>query len=398
MAEQNVVVVRAMSRATPTEPECPEEGQMPGRPDRPSLRAPHRAPQERRGAPDEAVSARRRSADWTSSASRPCSASSRLGAGAMMGMAFDIDQVETADEALVVLGRAIPPESTAVIASVKEPAVEVIDGEMKKLDGEVTRRPVAEVMDELEVAEAAADAAAREARRALHEKRKAELTAGVDERVGKLKEKLHVSWTTRRCLPASLGARACWLARRRRMVRTARTPLQAPCRGRSAGVAGRDPAERAGSDDELERWVRSIASPSTCARPARGGQLESHGGPGPSRAWPARGVSRTTTPSCPLSSDLAGCRVHAGVRASRVVRRARPRSCDAGGLVVHELQLSCRRARSEDFRRRLQQRRRLGVAVRRLSNRVAVDPERDVVEERGGRSPPPRRSGVRRRR
>ena len=118
------------------------------------------------------------------------------GAGAMMGMAFDIDQVETADEALVVLGRAIPPESTAVIASVKEPAVEVIDGEMKKLDGEVTRRPVAEVMDELEVAEAAADAAAREARRALHEKRKAELTAGVDERVGKLKEKLHVSLTT----------------------------------------------------------------------------------------------------------------------------------------------------------------------------------------------------------
>ena len=110
-----------------------------------------------------------------------------------MGMAFDIDQVETADEALVVLGRAIPPESTAVIASVKEPAVDVIDGEMKKLDGEVTRRPVAEVMDELEVAEAAADAAAREARRTLHEKRKAELAAGVDERVGKLKEKLHVS-------------------------------------------------------------------------------------------------------------------------------------------------------------------------------------------------------------
>jgi hypothetical protein len=34
---------------------------------------------------------------------------------------------------------------------------------------------------------------AREARRALHEKRKAELTAGVDKRVGKLKEKLHVS-------------------------------------------------------------------------------------------------------------------------------------------------------------------------------------------------------------
>jgi hypothetical protein len=33
-----------------------------------------------------------------------------------------------------------------VIASVEESAVEVIDGEMKKLDGEVTRRSVNEVM------------------------------------------------------------------------------------------------------------------------------------------------------------------------------------------------------------------------------------------------------------
>jgi hypothetical protein len=80
-----------------------------------------------------------------------------------------------------------------VIASVEEPAVEVIDGAMKKLDGEVTRRPVAEVMAELDAAEEAAEAAARQARRAIREKRKAELKADADERVGKLKEKLHVS-------------------------------------------------------------------------------------------------------------------------------------------------------------------------------------------------------------
>ena len=88
------------------------------------------------------------------------------GAGAVMGGAFDIDRAVTSDEALTVLGRAIPTGSTAVIANVEEPAVEVIDGEMKKLDGEVTRRPVAEVMGELEAAEDAADAAAREARQA----------------------------------------------------------------------------------------------------------------------------------------------------------------------------------------------------------------------------------------
>ena len=62
-----------------------------------------------------------------------------------------------------------------------------------RLDGEVTRRPTFEVMAELEAAEDAAEAAAREARRTLHEEHKAEVKAGFDERVGKLKEKLHVS-------------------------------------------------------------------------------------------------------------------------------------------------------------------------------------------------------------
>jgi uncharacterized membrane protein len=115
------------------------------------------------------------------------------GSGALVGGAFDIDHAVTSDEALTVLGRALPPGSTAVMASVSEPAVEVIDGEMKKLDGEVTRRPVDEVMSELEAAEDAADAAAREARRTVREQRKAEFDTGVEERVGKLKEKLHVS-------------------------------------------------------------------------------------------------------------------------------------------------------------------------------------------------------------
>ena len=114
------------------------------------------------------------------------------GAGAVMGGAFDVYRAVTSDEALTALGRGIPPGSTAVIANVTEPAVEVIDGEMAKLGGEVTRRPVGEVMDELEAAEAAAEAASNEARKVLREERKAEVRADVDERVGKLKEKLHV--------------------------------------------------------------------------------------------------------------------------------------------------------------------------------------------------------------
>jgi uncharacterized membrane protein len=115
------------------------------------------------------------------------------GAGALIGSAFDVDHAVARDEALTVLGRAIPPESTAVIAEVEETAIEVIDAEMYLLGGEVTRQSTGEVMGELEAAEEAAEAAAREARRTLREKRNAKFHAGTEERVGKLKEKLHVS-------------------------------------------------------------------------------------------------------------------------------------------------------------------------------------------------------------
>jgi hypothetical protein len=76
---------------------------------------------------------------------------------------------------------------------VYEPAVEVIDNEMGKLGGEVTRRPAYEVLAEVEAAEEAADAAAKEAHRVMNEQRKAELTGKLDERINKVKEKLHVS-------------------------------------------------------------------------------------------------------------------------------------------------------------------------------------------------------------
>ena len=115
------------------------------------------------------------------------------GTGALMGGVFDIARAEKSDEALSALGKAIPLGSTAVIVGVEEPAVEVIDGEMAKLGGEVTRRPLDEVMSELEATEAAAEAAALEARKELRQKHKAELNADFDQRVSKLKETLHVS-------------------------------------------------------------------------------------------------------------------------------------------------------------------------------------------------------------
>jgi uncharacterized membrane protein len=116
-----------------------------------------------------------------------------VGAGALVGGSFDLDREDESDEALSVLGRAIPPGSTALIADVTEPAVELIDAKMDALGGEVTRRSVIDVVAELGTAHEAADAAAREARRTVREKRKADMTADLDERVTELKEKLHIS-------------------------------------------------------------------------------------------------------------------------------------------------------------------------------------------------------------
>jgi len=116
-----------------------------------------------------------------------------FGAGALVGGSFDLDRADESDEALSVLGRAIPPGSTALIADVTEPEVELIDAKMDLLDGEVTRRSVVDVVAELGTAHEAAEAAAREARRTVREKRKADMTADLDERVAKLKEKLHDS-------------------------------------------------------------------------------------------------------------------------------------------------------------------------------------------------------------
>jgi uncharacterized membrane protein len=115
------------------------------------------------------------------------------GAGAAVGGALDIDRTVTSDEALTTLGRAIPPEATALLASVDEPVVEVIDAEMDMVGGTVERYTVAEVMAEVGAAEDAAEAAAREARRVVREERKAKLSADMHEQVGKAKEKLHVS-------------------------------------------------------------------------------------------------------------------------------------------------------------------------------------------------------------
>jgi len=122
-----------------------------------------------------------------------------FGAGALAGSYFDIDRAEKGNSVLAQVAESLPVGRTALVAEVDEFAGEVIDGEMRALGGTVTRTPAAEVLAALEAAEKAAQAADREARRVMHEERKQEAKAKLDEietkwdqRVAALKEKLAV--------------------------------------------------------------------------------------------------------------------------------------------------------------------------------------------------------------
>jgi uncharacterized membrane protein len=123
--------------------------------------------------------------------------------GALLGTYIDEDAVEEAESVLATMARAIQPGTTALIAAVTEPAVEVVDGEMESLGGKVIRRPVAEVEAEIAAAEEAARAAEAEARRKIREQKRTERREKVDEKIESLKAK----WNTYGSLWPTLSSR-----------------------------------------------------------------------------------------------------------------------------------------------------------------------------------------------
>ena len=111
--------------------------------------------------------------------------------GALVGSLFDIDDVATSESVLGEISKQIQPTRTAVLADVSEQSPEVIDTAMERLGGQVMRRPVFEVEQEI----AAAQDAQRNAERAARsELRKARLEKSKDDahaKVEELKSKLH---------------------------------------------------------------------------------------------------------------------------------------------------------------------------------------------------------------
>ena len=111
--------------------------------------------------------------------------------GALVGSLFDIDDAETTGSVLGEISKQVKPTRTVVIAQVGEQSPEVIDAAMARLGGDVMRRPVVEVEQEIAAAQEAQRKAEREARKELQsarlEKSKADAHATVEE----LKAKLH---------------------------------------------------------------------------------------------------------------------------------------------------------------------------------------------------------------
>jgi uncharacterized membrane protein len=113
--------------------------------------------------------------------------------GLLVGSLFDIDDATTTESVLSDISRQVRPGRTAVLAQVTEQSREVIDTAMWRLGGEVMRRSVVDVEEEIAVAQEAQRKAENEARKELHKARHEQRKEDAHAKVEELKKKLHRS-------------------------------------------------------------------------------------------------------------------------------------------------------------------------------------------------------------
>ena len=112
-----------------------------------------------------------------------------LTGGALAGGSYEMRRGDEQDEVLTQINGAINPGHTVLVAQVNEPTVAVLDKAMGDLGGVVIRRSEADVLTELEAAEDAANAAQAAARKAVRDKKKAEIKEKREDRIAALKAK-----------------------------------------------------------------------------------------------------------------------------------------------------------------------------------------------------------------
>jgi uncharacterized membrane protein len=110
--------------------------------------------------------------------------------GMLVGSLFDIDEAPTTESVLSEISNQVHATRTAVLAQVTEQSPEVIDTAMARLGGEVMRRPVFEVEQEIAAAQDAQRKAEREARAELRKARLQKNKHAAHAKVEELKSKL----------------------------------------------------------------------------------------------------------------------------------------------------------------------------------------------------------------
>jgi len=111
--------------------------------------------------------------------------------GLLVGSLFDLEDSEQSESVLGEISASVHAGRTALLAEVQEHGHEVLDAAMSQLDGQVLRRPVADVEAEISAAAEAQRAAKKQARKELRERRQAEHKAQIDAKIEELKSKLH---------------------------------------------------------------------------------------------------------------------------------------------------------------------------------------------------------------
>jgi uncharacterized membrane protein len=110
--------------------------------------------------------------------------------GVLVGSLFDIDDADSTESVLGEISKQVHPSRTAVLAQVTEQSPEVIDTAMARLGGEVMRRPVVDVEQEIAAAQEAQRKAKREARKELQQARLEKHKEDAHAKVEELKSKL----------------------------------------------------------------------------------------------------------------------------------------------------------------------------------------------------------------
>lgn len=110
--------------------------------------------------------------------------------GAAAGALFDADRMDTGDEAIAQFGHSVAPGRNAILAETVETTTEPLDTFVKSMGGTVVRRPLEEVVAELEAQQFAAEEAARAAHKAMREEKKQQHKEKLQQRVDALKAKL----------------------------------------------------------------------------------------------------------------------------------------------------------------------------------------------------------------